>query len=610
MTPHLIDLVLQLRAPILSAANGAIALGLDTAMQRDDQHRPALPGSLIKGNLRQAWQAFERHAKQAPPGDWLGRGSGENSFDPQRARLTFDPWWSDHDWQPASDARPLYRIQIDEGTGAAKEGALQVIESPYPAGRTVCFTGQIHAWLGSDKDPAQLCRWLEKGLWHMACIGANKGQGFGRIESVSAQCSPLPKVELTDRCDHDWLGLSIKPLGPFCIGKPAIGENNRFDSETLIPGAAILGALARTMEHSGGEARWSKLHDHFNGLRISHALPFDPALHDDGQTVAPSRPLALPLSLTSFQAAKPKQPPKIMDLSPFHKPCVISRYGATRAPCFQPDWKDKDWGAAEQQFRLPRVGKRLDLHTAIDQATGAAQTGQLFSMEAVEPGNLLWLANVDFGRIPAEDDRSRVRRELLELLGWGLDSIGKHKTRCQVTTTAPVDFAFPQRELTKVPLQAGQPIQLHLQSPALLLLPDTELPTTGGGAALHRAYADAWDDLSGYSLELSHFFAQQDPRGGRHWWHRFRKGQAPYRPVQLTRPGSVFVFAVKDLDKAANKLADWQRYGLPQRQGAPGGEDWQQNPWIRHNGYGEIALDPALPVVAPPSNQWKEITHG
>jgi hypothetical protein len=608
MTPYLIDLTLECRAPILSAANGAIALGLDTAMQRDDQHRPALPGNLIKGNLRQAWQAFKHHAKLAPPSDWLGHGSAENSFEPQRARLTFSPWWSDQDWQSAADARPLYRIQIDEGTGAAKEGALQVIESPYPVGRTVRFSGQVHAWLDADEEPAQLCRWLEKGLWFMARIGANKGQGFGRIESVSTDCQPLPKIELADLSDDDRLGLSIKPLGPFCIGKPAIGENNRFDSETFIPGAAILGALARAMKHSGGRARWSALHDHIDQLRVSHALPFDPAPHDDGQVVAPSRPLELPLSLTSFQAS-PKKPPEILDLSPFHKPALISRDGTTRAPCFQLDWKDIDRTAAEQKFRVPQVEKRLDLHTAVDQGTGAAQTGQLFSMEAVEPKNLVWLANVDFGQIPTEDERSKVRRELLDLLGWGLDSIGKHKTRCQVTTAAPIDFAFPQRELTKLPLQAGQPIQLHLQSPALLLLPDTDLPTTGGGAALHRAYAEAWGDLSDHSLELSHFFALQDPRGGRHWWHRFGEAQVPYYPVQLTRPGSVFVFAVKDLDKAAERLAEWQRYGLPQRQGAPGGEDWQRNPWIRQNGYGEIALDPALPVTVLPSNQWQEFTH-
>jgi len=319
--------------------------------------------------------------------------------------------------------------------------------------------------------------------------------------------------------------------------------------------------------------------------------------------------LALPLSLTSYHTDSNK-PPEILDLSSFHNPGMIARYSRpVRAPCFQPDWKDEDWMTAKEQFRLPAVRKRLDLHTAINPATGAAQTGQLFSIESVEPKNLVWLANVDFGQIPNADNRSKVRSELLDLLGWGLDSVGKLATRCQVATTAPVDFTFPQRDLAKIQLEAGQSVHLHLQTPALLVMPSTDLPTTGGGEALSTAYAAAWDELSEGSLELSHFFALQDLRGGLHWWHRFRKGQALYHPVLLTRAGSVFVFKIKDHDKATARLAKWQRYGLPQRQGAPGGEDWERNPWIRNNGYGEIVLDPVLPVPALPTNQWKEISH-
>ena len=61
-----------------------------------------------------------------------------------------------------------------------------------------------------------------------------------------------------------------------------------------------------------------------------------------------------------------------------------------------------------------------------------------------------------------------------------------------------------------------------------------------------------------------------------------------------------------DAKNATGLLQGWQRYGLPQTPGAPGGENWRLNPWIRNNGYGEIAIDPALPFEKLPKGQWHE----
>jgi hypothetical protein len=55
----------------------------------------------------------------------------------------------------------------------------------------------------------------------------------------------------------------------------------------------------------------------------------------------------------------------------------------------------------------------------------------------------------------------------------------------------------------------------------------------------------------------------------------------------LTLPGSVFVLEACEKKRAEQKLEEWLRQGLSQLANAPGGEDWQQTPYIAANGYGE-----------------------
>lgn len=603
MKLYRLNVVITCIAPVLSAATGAGTLGVDVAMQRDASGRPALPGSLIRGNLRQAWAAFQEHAggvSQCPPvDDWLGGKSDDSTFEPKRARLHFGYWWSDLNWDTTADRRPLYRIKIDAETGAVEKGDLQVIESPYAHGQEVTFSGQIHAWLADEAECTQLVRWLRKGLHYAQMLGAHKGLGFGRIGGVGVTSAPVTATAAVDpsRFGQSTLGLRICPQDPFCIGKPAVGENNRFDTEEHLPGAAILGALARMMEFDG-RANWPCLGKHFDDLRIGHAMP----TRAGGQ----KRALAPPLSLTAFQYGNNRT--ELLDLVDCAKPGLIGRYGMRSAPCFQADWKDKDRDDANGVLGRPTVGKRLDVHTAIDAGNGAALTGQLYSIESVMPDGLTWLTNVDFGQIVPDDERAQTIKEFMELLALGLYGVGKLKTRMTVSCEAPFPFSYPQRDLAARPLRVGEIVRLTLQTPALLLSPDFAPHTCGSQRELEKAYREIWDRLSDESLNLHYFFARHDLRGGRHWFGRFRKpaGREHYHPLTLTLEGSVFVLWVTDAEKANRSLQDWQRYGLPQTAAAPGGEDWRYNPWIRHNGYGEIAIDPELPFEKLPKGQWHE----
>ena len=85
---------------------------------------------------------------------------------------------------------------------------------------------------------------------------------------------------------------------------------------------------------------------------------------------------------------------------------------------------------------------------------------------------------------------------------------------------------------------------------------------------------------------------------------RFWKGRAAYNPELLTCSGSVFVLEpVRDQAAAEAVLADWRDHGLGQPQNAPDTDDWWANPYIRQNGYGDVAINLDLHWGLTPSKE-------
>lgn len=134
-----------------------------------------------------------------------------------------------------------------------------------------------------------------------------------------------------------------------------------------------------------------------------------------------------------------------------------------------------------------------------------------------------------------------------------------------------------------------------LQSAARLLPKLRDIPATNGDEALKNAYAATWAELSSGQLELLWYYARQQLVGGQYLWRRFGKGRRPYNPEVLTTPGSVFVLKLAgDRTIAEERLSEWLSHGLCQLAEAPGSEHWQETPFIRNNGYGEVAINLAL----------------
>jgi hypothetical protein len=594
-------------APIISQSSGALRLGLDAAMLRDRNGTPAIPGTLIQGNLRHAWDALFK--------DTLGLGQESKDGSPQRGHLNFSEFWVYSSGKRFADLR--YRIKIDEKTGKVETGAIQTIESLFPAGEPVKFTGDIFGWFADDQQAEVFKIKISKGLYNMATAGAFNGVGFGRVKTVELCCTKIKPATMDYHATGDQIGLMLKPDRAFCFSRHRAGNNtpfnedikrdkpgldNRYVSEDFIPGGAIKGSIATLLQllsdrNKGDDADchpdFPLLSQHLDQIVFTHAQPAVVGQHTC------KRGHALPKSVVMADD-------KFFDVARKDKPGLINK----KAPAFSTDWKPKDWTAAgsDKRLNLPAYlddSRSLILHTEIDAETGASKDHQLFSIEAVNPKDHEWLANITLPKDIDANARQALYEELKRLFSLGLHWLGKTEASAGVALTAP--FAVPGAHAFTPGQQA---ITITLLSSACLLpvvSADKTVQPTNGSKELLKAYRASWEKLSGGSLELHHFYAEQQLVGGHYLHERFGKGK-PYNPRIFTTAGSVFVFKVKNPAQAKTLLDNWSKYGLPQLEGFS--DNWRENPYIAQNGYGEIAVN-LTTVPEPGKNEWqpiKEIT--
>ncbi|CRI67874.1 conserved hypothetical protein [Thiocapsa sp. KS1] len=616
MTTYRFEVRISIEGPVLSQAADSHELGIDTAARRAGD-RPALPGNLIRGNLRHAWAEFEALTRAYPaagaetlpwaPDYWLGNPSqkGLNNR-PERARLRFD-----HDWiaeRPSSVEQPRHRIRIDSATGAVARGMLQVIDSPFNAAEVNVFVGAIEADLEDDDEAQTMATRIRKGLEYAGSLGAMKTAGYGRICDVEVELTPVvaaraavqggPPLDLK----ATRFGLLLRFDRPICIARPHAG-NNRYESEDHVPGSVLRGAIAARIFQSDrsdlcSDPRFDAICAHFRNLRIMQALPV-PASID---VSALRRPVVPPFSLV--EAPNSYGANHLYDVALKQQSAGLIH---NRAPAFFLDWK---WGgAADLQsatqcgLSRPAPARRIEVRTAIEPCRGVAKDSALFATEVVSTDEHLWLAEIDLADIPNADDRSRVVSALQALLDGPLRQIGKTKANAN----AQLLPSFAPHVQCKDLVQDGIAC-VCLQSAARLLPDPYGLSGTGGAADLFKRYAETWKDLSFGHLTLLRFFARQDLIGGGYLRERFWSDRAAYNPELLTSPGSVFVLRLEgDKAEAIKRLKDWRDKGLGQPTGAPGGDDWRANPYIRQNGFGEVLINLDLHWQLAPS---EEAWHG
>lgn len=581
-----LTVTLTVVGPVLTRASAGGPLGVDAVAARTPAGRLCLPFSLVKGRLRQAWKEIGTALSPAIDAAELDRLLGAKSTNgdrPSRGRLRFSDFECAE--TDVGDGR-LHRIKIDPDRGAAIEGALQVIERPIGVDERVAFTGRIEFLAPDGTEAERVRRQVEMGLRWIPSFGGERAVGFGRLADVAVE---LQKPELalgvaspeTKGPEAAFWDLVVTATESFCVARRS-PSHNVFESDTILSGAVLKGAIASAVNAASGRDPGAAL-DHtlagplstlarnFDRLRFTHAFPAT-----GGTRV---RPVVLPLSLVKDGNGD------WCDVALVEQPKLIGK--PPRAPVFAVDWKDDS--DVRKSFGWLEPARELRVRTAIDWGRRRAMDEQLFAYDMVVPAGLEWLAHLDLTGVPAAE-----RAAVVGQLGQVLDSvpvrIGKTKARTEIAIR-------PDKTLCPKWPSGVEPIDgrwlVCLQSPALLTDP-SRLDEGSGEADLRAAYEAAWNELHGGRLTLERFFASQSLRGG-YLVHRFQPGR-PYNPFLLTDAGSVFVFVPAESAAAADVesiMRRWLDHGLPLPRWAKEryGDSWQTCPFRREEGFGEVAVN-------------------
>lgn len=586
-----LTVTLELVGPVMTKSTTLGAFGTDSPMAQSGG-RYYLPGSLVRGRLREAWQELSAAAPDATGtwriDSWLGRKTGNRedktgTFEPERASIYFEDFFAPA--IPSSGASPLrYRIRIDSDTGAVETGAFQVIEAPWASGDSCDFSAEIRLFATSADELKVMTQAVGAGLRWISSFGAERTVGFGALRSVTVKPhTPAAYVRSTAAvAESDRIALALSFTQPLIVASKRPG-NNLFESDDVIPGAAIRGAIAQLLNR-GLKSTFPALYENLSKVRITHAFPA-------AQSV---RRAHFPLSLVNFKL--PGSAGKLSDFALLSAPPA----DLPATPEFAVDWKDPAIGPKVMGW--PDVPTEIRVRTAIEGENRKQRDQALFATRMLLPQGLKWLASADLSRIKESTVHQAVAAELRGIMKTGLPGIGKTRAFATCASTIEPDPTLHTRS-------DGRWI-VCLQTPALLLEPSQSLNSQ---EEMELAYKNFWHDRSAGSLVLENYFQSNTLVGGDYLHRRFRPGQI-YLPYFLTNPGSVFVLQQQS-PEAVTFLGKWLRCGLPLTSacrkfycdhadpGKPDWDLWPDCPFIPENGYGEIAVN--LPVHA--SHAWPNL---
>ena len=611
--------------------------------------RPALPGTLVKGVFRAAMEEMldllsgdeeTQHRLSESVEKWFGPAvrsrdsddgveyggattiSGQQeSWEPVRGALNFSGYWladaTDH------DSASLTRIRIDGEKGVVEPGALVVARSPIQPGQRAVFRGSIECWLPTD-EAREARKWLSKASVLIDAVGGATTVGFGTVDSISVrepevqECAiTVPEGTISQTSGQPAFGLRLLPDRPFCFAKPH-GRSNVLESESFIPGGAIIGAIAEALQNQPGDGL-ELLRKNLHAIHVTHALP---AVSGAPNKNLQTRSTSLPMSLACVAG-------QVVDFS------EESRSDA-ESPAFAADWKSpheklvlkalgleqelvqgqqEEQGSGQDQNRGPRHVSIV--RNQIEPTSGAAAEAALFALDAIDPAGHEWRSNVtiDTGALSNGEDPHAVLAQFRAVLELGLVGLGKTKARAEIKIFDQPwsrQFEDGQDDALGKKVQAGATIRLLLASNADLLGPVESLPGAGGASILGQLYQAYFDLLLGKDrLSLDDWFTQEALAGGRYIYRRYwDSGREDYRPHLMTAAGSLFVLTVnsslkmEETEALSTGLDRIRKLGLPpgpllaERDSERGQKEtaWQRHPWLNSQGYGEVIIDPVIGI--------------
>jgi len=578
VTRATISIVLAVRGPVITKASSIGGFGVDALMAKGKfvhkatgavEDRYCLPGRLIKGLLREAWQ--ELSTVDPLYAGYISRWLGSESItreEPLRGSMIFGDFVD-----PNTDTKalrsPRYRIQIDEARGAADGQMLQVMESPYAPGQRVEFEGEVRCILSDEADIGTLHNALRRGLLWIRAVGGTRTSGFGQVLDVILKDSHSPfgaaKAEL--QVPRWQVRFSFRE--PLILSKRRIADNF-FESDESISGGALRGAIAEMMKREPGT--FVDLQNELHLVRCTHAFP--------AEREKP-RPAHWPLSLLNF--GKDEIVDAIRHQQPYARKDEAGR--------FDIDWKDDVAKTVRTAFGWPQLPKDLRVRTAIDSTRRRAADEKLFAWQMIVPHHMEWIATIETSALSAA-----ARTQLEQLFRFGIEPLGKTKALADAVISPA-----PPVELRRAPAYA-----VTLQTPTLLINPDRNLAPRGHIGArtesvLQREFELVWDELSNGSLVLMNYFQRSHLAGGEYFWRRFSQARGTYKPYLLSSPGSTFLLKPSPgkEEEALALAVSWITNGLPLSDGVrtfygvpeDAKVQWEHCPYIPQNGYGEVTVN-------------------
>lgn len=599
-------LKIVVEAPFVSAGLQTAGFGLDHTVLRKEG-KPAVPGSHVKGLLRQVLEDMAAEADSPITPDqvagWFGQeasneestdaaptadrsdAGGVPSWQPKEAKIFFSDLVA-RDAPNANDGS-LTRVAVDRRTGTAKDGHLQVIESPYATGQRMTLDGIVR--LATDNDKLAI-ESFQVALDLLLAVGGLKGAGFGRVHcaKISLLCEPretvlvsAPRNESCGASAH--AGIVVRLDAPFLVNARRLAGNH-FQGDLDVPGSVLKAAIGRKLAllEAGPRERLSSL---LSKCRITSAKPIPEDLEN------PARPRVPPLSLYSVYLRDTEngrgEDREYYDAL-IEDPMELAECGEI---AFSSDWKADQWNLVSSKFSgYDSSPHRISRTRTAVSVEGVAETARLFTQELISPDGWAWHARLD---CPDDHDGDALC-DLLAVIGGGLWPIGKTKAAVRATVS-PAEPAIAAS--TTDP--AGKVWRITLQSAAVLHGPDGLKPDDRGREAMQSHYRsyfqrafDAWAGRAGVSPGgglAVRGYARQQWTGG-YLASRYPTHSDGYFPYLLTLPGSVF--EIRAPESAQAFFEDLVRMGLPPAEGWPDGDDaWRRFPFVRENGFGEVTID-------------------
>jgi hypothetical protein len=217
---------------LLSDAEPGTGLGtemVDDLVPRDHRGNPMLPGSHIKGLVRESLEeigALRGWDDELVASIFGMEGDAKSDGAQGCVRFSALTLPSDVGAQSAPRASLITRTAIDDALGIAKDGSLRTVES-IPQGTT--FKGSV--WVDSHKDSAHDLA-IRLGLSSLDAVGGNRRRGAGACKVTVTGESRTPSALLAAAGAAAARGESSR-TAPSHAAAPSSGRDSMLGSETV-----------------------------------------------------------------------------------------------------------------------------------------------------------------------------------------------------------------------------------------------------------------------------------------------------------------------------------------------------------------------------------------